>query len=154
MTASKADRLTVAGYELAADRRYDPVANLWVAELDEGRVRVGLDPLGAETTGDVVAISLAPVGAMIARGEPLATLEAAKFVGPIPSPVSGTVQAVNRSLTDRPGQINAEPLSAWLVELTGVDSAQLAQLVAGRRSIETWFAQAVQRFRREGAIAQ
>jgi glycine cleavage system H protein len=151
-----ADRasITVAGYELALDRRYDPAANLWVKSLSDGRVRVGLDPLGAETTGDIVAISFAAVGSVVARGEPLATVEAAKFVGPLAAPLGGTLVGANEALANAPGAINSDPLGTWVVELADVDQGQLAELLCEREQIEAWFAEAVQRFRRQGAIAQ
>lgn len=145
---------TVAGYELAADRRYDPEANLWVAELAPGRVRVGLDPLGAETAGDIVAVSFPPLGARVARGEPLATIEAAKFVGPIVSPLGGVLAATGEQALTSPSTINADPLGAWLVELERVDARELQGLIAGVEAVTAWFAQAVERFRSQGAIAQ
>ena len=145
---------TVAGYELAADRSYDPATNLWVAELGHGTVRVGFDPLGAETTGDIVAISFAPAGTRLSRGESLATVEAAKFVGPLPTPVGGTVIAVNHEVAAAPGVVNADPLGSWLVELEGVERFELERLLRGEGEVATWFASAVERFRREGAIAE
>ncbi len=144
----------VAGYELAADRAYDPATNLWVAELGNGKVRIGFDPLGAETTGDIVAISFAPVGTRLNRGEPLATVEAAKFVGPLAAPVGGTVLTTNDDIASAPGVVNADPLRSWLVELDDVDRGELDQLLRGEDEVATWFAAAVERFRREGAIAE
>jgi glycine cleavage system H protein len=143
---------TVAGYELAEDRRYDPNTNLWVQERGEGRARVGFDPLGAETTGDIVAVSFVPAGTRVARGEPLATVEAAKFVGPLASPVGGTVTATNDDVHSAPGSVNADPLGAWLVELDDVDGADLDRLLNRADEVTAWFAGAVERFRREGAI--
>jgi glycine cleavage system H protein len=146
--------LTVAGYELAADRRYDPDTNLWVQERDDGRARVGFDPLGAETTGDIVAVSFVPAGTRVARGEPLATVEAAKFVGPLASPVGGIVIATNDDVQAAPGSVNADPLGAWLVELDDVENTDLERLLSGEEDVSAWFAGAVERFRREGAIAE
>lgn len=145
---------TVAGYELDAGRRYDPDTNLWVAELVPARVRVGFDPLGAETAGDIVAVSFPAAGVRIARGEPLATVEAAKFVGPVASPVAGTVAAVNDEALAAPVRINADPLGVWLVELADVEAGDLERLLQGEDHISAWFQAAVERFRREGAIAQ
>jgi glycine cleavage system H protein len=146
--------ITVEGYELALDRRYDPAANLWVKPLPGGRAQVGFDPLGAETTGDIVAISFAPQGARIARGEPLATVEAAKFVGPLTAPVSGRLLAANEALLAEPGLINSDPLGAWVVELGELRQAELDGLLGEREQIARWFSGAVERFRRQGAIAQ
>jgi glycine cleavage system H protein len=145
---------TVAGYELAANRRYDPDTNLWLAESGGGHVRVGFDPLGAETTGDIVAVAFVPVGTNLTSGETLATVEAAKFVGPLATPVGGTVLAVNDDVVAAPGSINADPLGTWLVELGDVDESDLERLLSGEQVVAPWFAAAVERFRREGAIAE
>jgi glycine cleavage system H protein len=146
--------LTVAGYELDAERSYDPDTNLWVAPVRDDRVRVGFDPLGAETTGDIVAISFAPVGTHIARGESIATVEAAKFVGPLAAPVGGIVAAINDEIAAAPSAINADPFGSWLVELGDVEHADFAQLITGEDRVAAWFATAVDRFRREGALAE
>ena len=146
--------LTVAGYALAPDRRYDPDTNLWVEERRPGRVRIGYDPLGAETTGDIVAISFAPIGTRLKRGETLATVEAAKFVGPLPTPVGGALAVTNAEVVAAPGMVNADPLGAWLVELGEVERDDLEQLLFGEQAVSPWFAAAVERFRREGAIAE
>ncbi|HET9719637.1 MAG TPA: glycine cleavage system protein H [Solirubrobacteraceae bacterium] len=143
----------VDGYELALDRLYDPESNLWVAPVD-GAARIGFDPLGAETTGDIVAISFPEIGTRIVRGQLLATVEAAKFVGPLLAPISGTLVAVNEALLRRPGVINAEPLATWVVELNELDPAELEALLAEEGQITRWFSAAVARFRRAGAIAQ
>lgn len=146
--------ITVAGYKLDVERRYDAERNLWVAERGGRRVRIGYDPLGAETTGDIVAVSFAPVGARLARGDTLATVEAAKFVGPLAVPVGGTVVAINEDVLAAPGRINADPFGAWLAELGDVNRGDLEALLSGEAAVSAWFAASVERFRREGAIAE
>lgn len=145
---------TVAGYELDPTRRYDAERNLWVGELGAGRVRIGLDPLGAQTAGDIVAISFAPLGAELGVGETFATIEAAKFVGPLHAPVSGIVAAISDRALREPGAINANPLGVWLVELAGVQAAELDLLLSGEAALRPWFEQALERLRREGVLAE
>lgn len=149
-----AETFIVDGYELAADRRYDPDTNLWVQTHATELVRVGFDPLGAETTGDIVAISYAVPGTRIDRGQPLATVEAAKFVGPLLAPVSGTFMGGNPELLSNPGGVNLDPLGAWIVELADPDAAELEALLTDQAAVTAWFHGAVLRFRRQGAIAQ
>lgn len=144
----------VAGYELVADRRYDPATHMWVELDSEGLVLIGLDPLGRETSGDVVALSLRDPGTAVRRGEPFGDLEAAKFVGPLIAPVSGTVAACNEAVLCDPGVLNVDPASNWLVALDGVDAAELDGMLRGEAEVAPWFAAEVQRFRTQGAIAE
>jgi glycine cleavage system H protein len=146
--------ISVAGYELDDGLAYDAEHNLWVQRLSASVVRVGYDPLGAEATGDIVAISLPAVGSEAESGAPLATIEAAKFVGPLPAPVGGTVLAVNDSLVGLPGAINADPYGSWIVELGGVSGGDMNGLVSGVESVSRWFADAVARYRAQGVIAE
>jgi glycine cleavage system H protein len=145
---------TVAGYELDRTRRYDQQRNLWVDELGAGKVRIGLDPLGAQTAGDIVAISFAPLGAELRVGDTFATIEAAKFVGPLHAPVSGTVASVSNRALLAPGAINADPFGVWLIELAGVQTAELEPLLFGEAAVRPWFERAVERLRSEGVIAE
>jgi len=117
---------------------------------------VGMDPLGRETSGDVVALSLAPPGTELRRGEAFGDLEAAKFVGPLLSPVTGVVARVNDEVLAAPGLLNHDPERHWLVELDLDPSAvgELDELLTGEDALEPWFAAEVQRFRTQGAIAE
>ena len=93
--------IAVNGYRLAADRYYDRETHLWVDIGASAAVRCGFDPLGSETSGDIVAVSFEPVGARVERGEAFGSLEAAKFVGPMIAPLSGLHPGAQRSC-DRP----------------------------------------------------
>lgn len=146
--------LTVGGYELDPALNYERDSNLWVAELGGDRVRIGYDPLGAEAAGDVVAISFAPLGTRLARGDALATVEAAKFVGPLAAPVGGCLVAVNEAVLRAPGAVGVDPFGAWLAELDGVPSRDLDELVSGEPAIAAWFTQALARLRADGVVAQ
>jgi glycine cleavage system H protein len=145
----------VGGYQLRADRYYDAERHLWV-ELQPGPrlVRVGFDPLGRETSGDIVEVSLGEVGAHVNRGDPFGNVEAAKFVGPLQAPVSGVVRARNAQVLSRPGTLNEDPNTCWLVELEMTDSSELALLLTGEESLRTWFAAEIERFKRQGAVAE
>jgi glycine cleavage system H protein len=116
--------------------------------------RVGFDPLGRETSGDIVEISLAQVGEHVNRGEPFGNVEAAKFVGPLQAPVSGVVSAHNAQVVSRPGVLNDDPNEYWLVELDMADSSELLQLLTGEDQLRSWFAAEIERYRQQGAVAE
>jgi glycine cleavage system H protein len=145
----------VGGYQLRADRYYDAERHLWV-ELQPGPrlVRVGFDPLGRETSGDIVEVSLGAVGEHVNRGDPFGNVEAAKFVGPLQAPVSGVVRARNAQVLSRPGALNEDPNAGWLVELEMTDSSELKLLLTGEEDVRKWFAAEIERFRKQGAVAE
>jgi len=145
----------VGGYRLRVDRYYDADRHLWV-ELQPGTgwVRVGFDPLGRETSGDIVEVSLGDVGAHVNRGEPFGNVEAAKFVGPLQAPLSGVVRSRNAQVLNRPGVLNEDPNAAWLVELEMTDGSELDQLLTGEDDVRRWFAAEIERFKQQGAVAE
>lgn len=151
----------VGPYALAEDLYYDPATHLWVAPpaadaAGDGAVaRCGFDPLGSETSGDVVAVSFAPVGTRVDRGGAFGSLEAAKFVGPLLAPVSGIVRAHNDAVAARPALLNADPLRHWLIEIELADpEGELPLLLHGREAVASWFAAEVSRFEQRGMIAE
>ncbi len=144
-------------YRLPANRHYDTGTHLWVAPpagAGPDRVRCGFDPLGSETSGDVVAVSFAPVGTRVERGGELGTLEAAKFVGPLLSPVAGRVAAHNPSVLADPALLNRDPLTHWMVELEIADGSALDGLLTGADAVREWFEREIERFRKKGMIAE
>jgi glycine cleavage system H protein len=91
---------------------------MWVADAGEGRVRVGMDALGIETSGTLVQLSLPSPRAAVTAGRPFGQMEAAKFVGPLISPVTGIVSGVNEKAAADPGLAERDPYGAgWLIEV-------------------------------------
>lgn len=144
----------VQGYSLASDRLYDRDTHMWVEPRGESRVRIGFDPLGSETLGDVVQLSFEPVGAEVGRGGTGGQVEAAKFVGPLVVPVSGLIVAHNDEVLREPGLVNEDPGAHWLLELEPTDRGELSSLLCGEAEVSEWFAAEVERFRSRGAIAE
>lgn len=145
----------VGGYRLSAERHYDPERHFWV-ELEGGsaRVRIGFDPLGRETRGDVVELSLSEPGSQVGRGKPFGTLEAAKFVGPLESPVSGTVVGVNQAVLGNPRLLNEDTDANWMIEIELADHSALDMLLQGEEHVRPWFAAEIEKYRRQGAVAE
>jgi glycine cleavage system H protein len=144
--------LEVSGYELRLDRSYDPETHLWVRQTADDRLRVGLDALTADTYGALAQLEMAAIGTPIGRGEAFGSLEAAKFVGPLTSPISGLIADVNEAVLADPDLVLREPYDGgWLVEfaetilapglLTGADAA-------------TWYAGEVAGYREKGLLAE
>jgi glycine cleavage system H protein len=142
----------VDGYELRLDRRYDPDSHLWVMDTADGRVRVGLDALTADTYGALAQLELSGVGTPVGRGEVFGSLEAAKFVGPLTAPVSGVIAAVNLAVLADPELVLREPYDGgWLAEFAEAGSAP--RLVGGDDA-RAWFAREIADYREKGLLAE
>ena len=149
------DITEVAGFGVALDRAYDPAGHFWVSILTPERARIGMDALGVETGGTIAQLAFLPVGENLKRGDAFGSLEAAKFVGPLTSPLSGTVTATNDAVVADPALVERDPYGAgWLVELTLADPAELRELVSGAAVIPVWFAAEVEDYRLKGVLAE
>lgn len=148
--------LEVSGYRVAVDRLYCTDTHMWVKPVTPTLVRLGLDSLGVETNGTLAQLSFVEPGTEVARGGSFGQLEAAKFVGPLASPLAGTVTSTNVDVLTDPGRVERDPYGeGWLVELSfSGDEEQLAGLLRTRGDITTWFTQAVADYRLKGVIAE
>ena len=145
----------VAGFGVALDRAYDGTGHFWVSMVAPERARVGMDALGVETSGTIAQLAFLPVGEHLKRGEAFGSLEAAKFVGPLTSPLSGTVSAANDAVVADPSLVERDPYGAgWLIELDLADPAELAGLVSGAQPIKVWFEAEVEDYRMKGVLAE
>jgi glycine cleavage system H protein len=153
---SDVDVVEVAGFAVALDRAYDPAGHFWVSAFDDARrLRIGMDALGVETSGTLAQLAFLPLGAAVKRGEPFGSLEAAKFVGPLTSPVSGTVTAHNEAVLSDPSLVDRDPYGAgWLIEVEWAEPAELDGLVQGSEVIPDWFAAEVEQYRLKGMLAE
>lgn len=150
------DLVEVRGFGLALDRSYDRDIHMWVKPSGPGTVRVGFDALGVETNGTLAQLSFIEPGAEIVRGRPIGQLEAAKFVGPLISPLSGTLLTVNDEALGDPGLVERDPYGGgWLIEMSlGEEDARLADLLSAPDDITAWFAAKADEYRLKGVIAR
>ena len=89
--------------------------HLWV-KVEDDKVRVGITDLAQKAAGDIVFVRLLPKGRKVRRGAPLGTLESGKWVGPIKSPVTGTILEVNEKVKTDPKILNRDPYGeGWLM---------------------------------------
>jgi glycine cleavage system H protein len=157
--------IEVAGFGVALDRAYDGTGHFWVSVIAAspgdapgppgGRARIGMDALGVETSGTIAQLAFLPVGDHLKRGEAFGSLEAAKFVGPLTSPLSGTVSAANDAVVADPSLVERDPYGAgWLIELDLADPGELGGLVSGAQPIKVWFEAEVEDYRMKGVLAE
>jgi glycine cleavage system H protein len=86
----------------------------WVS-IEGTLTSIGITEYAAQQLGDVVYVSLPPVGTSVTAGEPCGEVESVKSVSDLYSPVDGEVTEVNGELEDDPSLVNAEPYTAgWM----------------------------------------
>lgn len=145
----------VAGFGVALDRAYDPAGHFWVSMVAPNRARIGLDALGVETSGTIAQLAFLAVGEQLKRGEAFGSLEAAKFVGPLNSPLTGTVAATNDAVVADPALVERDPYGAgWLVEVDIADPGEIGELISGAHPIRVWFEAEVEDYRMKGVLAE
>ncbi len=103
----------------AERRRFYTAGGLWLARnAATGTVRVGLSHVVQRAAGPVLYVELPERGLSIGAGDELANIETAEADLSLPSPVGGTVVALNAALARAPELINRDPYDAgWLVDL-------------------------------------
>ena len=102
----------------------------WVSLDADGSARIGITDHAQEALGDLVFVELPAVGDNIDQGDACAVVESVKAASDIYSPLTGEVLAVNDSLEDDPGIVNADPYGdGWLYSVSLVDAAELENLM-------------------------
>ena len=141
-------------YEIREQLYYDPVNHFWVDASGPFAV-IGMTPLVQETSGSFVAIQVSPAGTVLSRHGNMGMAEAEKHVGPLKSPVSGTVRVINEGVLSNPRLINEHPYDeGWLLEIELSDPTELEAMITGKENIYNWFASELKRFNDKGWIAQ
>ncbi len=100
------------------DLLYDPETNTWSRVTTNTEVVVGVTSLLSAIAGRLTSARLKTSGSLVARGRSLGTLESERFVGPIPSPFTGTVLNVNELIREKPRVLNDSPYeNGWIATL-------------------------------------
>ena len=101
----------------------------WVERVDGG-VRIGITDYAQDALGDVVYVQVPAMGTTVGVGDSFSEVESTKSVSDIYAPVSGTVIAVNDSLTNDPSVLNSDPYGdGWLCVIEPSAADELDQLL-------------------------
>ena len=96
----------------------------WVADTAiPGTIRMGITDFAQGALGDIVYVQMPKIGELVVADKVCGEVESTKSVSEIFAPVSGTVTAVNDSLSDTPELVNSQPYGdGWLVEISVTDT--------------------------------
>jgi glycine cleavage system H protein len=93
--------------------------DVWARFEADGTVTLGMTDPAQTRCGRVVSVRFKAVGRRVARGQSLATIESAKWVGPFPAVLSGVIAGTNDPAFRRDVLVaNRDPYGeGWLVRL-------------------------------------
>jgi len=134
---------TMRGCNLPDDLFYLVEKHVWAKPLEGGVVRVGMTaPAGKLAGGNLAAVTVRKknIGQPIAAGKSVATVESSKFVGPVPSPVSGTLLRGNDKLETAPNLAVSDPYGeGWIAEIqASAWEAEKGSLATGAAAVSQY----------------
>ncbi len=128
------------GCHVPPDRSYDIEGDLWV-RFEDDLVRLGMTDVAQTRMGKMVSILLKKPGRRVKAGGSVATVESAKWVGPIHTPFAGEVVETNQAAYDRDILIaNRDPYGeGWITVIRPDDpDSPVATLLAGEEALDAY----------------
>jgi glycine cleavage system H protein len=115
--------------------------HMWV-KVEEGKVRVGYNDWAQEAAGKLVNLNTRKVGRSVKAGKTLGTVESGKWVGPLRTPVSGEITALNEEVLKTPSVINDDPYGkGWIAVIAPANlDEEMSDLIKGsdKETLESW----------------
>ncbi|MDP1610149.1 MAG: hypothetical protein Q8M11_03770 [Sulfuritalea sp.] len=97
------------------DLLYDPEYDMWV-RTEGAEVLIGASSFGIFRAGEIIGFTAKPKGAEVALGRGLGTIECAKTVLAVHSPLSFVLLEANEAAEERPAVLNRDPyVAGWMV---------------------------------------
>jgi glycine cleavage system H protein len=105
--------------QIPADLQYTK-EHEWVAATDTPTtIRMGITDFAQGALGDIVYVQMPKVGESVVADKVCGEVESTKSVSEIFSPVTGTVTAINETLSSQPELVNSDPYGdGWLAEIS------------------------------------
>ena len=101
----------------------------WVRVEADGTITVGITDHAQELLGDLVFIELPEIGKELAVEQEAAIVESVKAASDVYAPVTGTVTAVNASVSNTPETVNQDAYAAWLFQMKPANAADVDVLL-------------------------
>lgn len=131
----------VNGCNIPEDLLYDvdveANAFTWCKDNGDGTCTVGLTSVASAMAGRLVAYTPKKPGKSVERRKSVATIESGKWVGPVPSPISGEVVEINDAVKSNPSLANDDPYGAgWIAKIKPSNPAEISSLLKGTEAAE------------------
>lgn len=127
-------------FDLPEELYYFEDGRSWAKIESDGRVRVGLSDIAVKLASDIIFIRLKSKNATVVQGKGFGTMESSKWVGPLKSPISGTIVESNVSLTKNPASMVKDPYGeGWAVVIQPTNLEEdLKNLLHTTEQLTTW----------------
>ena len=103
--------------------------HVWV-RVDGDIATIGITDHAQEKLGEILSLDLPEADSYVEWNEPFGTIETAKGVVELISPVSGVVISVNEDITDDIGIVNSDPHdTGWMIIVEMEDLEELDDLL-------------------------
>lgn len=130
---------TVNNCNLPDDLLYFIEKHVWLREESDGLVTLGIDAVAVKLAGNVLAVTPKKIGRTLTKGQSVATMESSKWVGPVPTPISGELVEINNAVSSQPRLLNADSYTNWIARMRPSDwEADRQELVTGPEGIEKY----------------
>jgi glycine cleavage system H protein len=100
-------------------------------QLQGDTVTIGITQFAADELTDITFVDLPKIGTKVDANKPFGEIESVKATADLLSGVSGTVTAVNKTLSDNPGLVNQDPYAgAWMIKVKVSDPKDMDKLLS------------------------
>ena len=122
---------------LPDDLYYSVENNVWVRDLGDGTISLGMTDIAQTLAGSVIHCKPKAAGKKVKANKSIATVESGKWVGPVKCPFSGEIVAVNEQLSQDATILNKSPYKeGWIVKVRPDNlEGDLANLAKGADAI-------------------
>lgn len=105
--------------DVPEDRWYDVARDVWLRPFGDGTIELGMTDPAQTRSGKILHILFKRPGRHLDAGQSAATIETAKWAGPFPTPIAGTVAVTNEAAFAADILVaNRDPYGAgWIVRL-------------------------------------
>jgi glycine cleavage system H protein len=126
------------GCRIPEDLLYNLDYHAWV-KIGDQIATLGITEPAQAYSGEVIFIKIKDVGTKLQKGAILATVESAKFMGPMRIPLSGTVSEVNSAVKSTPNLVNSDCYTNWVAKIKPekIDD-ELKTLISAKEATERY----------------
>ncbi len=130
---------TVNNCNLPDDLLYQIEKHVWVRPEPDGTVLIGITDVAQKLAGKIIVVTPKRAGRTVTKGQSAGTIESSKWVGPIPSPLTGEIIEANDAPQANPAVLNSDPYGNWVVRMRPAAwDEEKADLATGAEGIEAY----------------